>query len=82
MHGDPQHGTLPLRHTRRSRLNRWLYNGLHSFDFPSLYVRRPAWDATLLVLSVGGFVSTVTTLVPAIRRLRRHVRPSRSLFAP
>lgn len=71
---DAQHGTIPLRLERLSRLNRWLYNGLHSFDLPGLYFSRPAWDILLILLSAGGLALTVTTMIPAIRRLRRHVR--------
>jgi hypothetical protein len=70
---DPQHATIPLRHTRLSRLNRWLYNGLHSFDLPVLYFARPAWDILLITLSLGGLALSVTTLLPAWRRLRRHL---------
>ena len=71
---DPHTGLVSLRHTTASRINRWLYNGLHSFDFPFLYYSRPAWDVTLLVLSAGGLALTVTTMVPTWRRLRRHAR--------
>jgi hypothetical protein len=70
---DPSSGALSMRFTRVSRLNRWLYNGLHSFDFPFLYYRRPAWDLVVVALSLGGIGLTVTTMVPAWRRLRRHV---------
>ena len=36
-----------------ARLERWLYNGLHSFDVGYLY-KRPLWDIVMLVLLVGG----------------------------
>lgn len=71
---DPHNGSIALRHTTLSRVNRWLYNGLHSFDFPFLYFRRPAWDIVLVVLSLGGIALSLTTLLPAWRRLRRHKR--------
>jgi hypothetical protein len=54
-----------------SRLNRWLYNGLHSLDFPFLYYRRPAWDLVVIVLSAGGLALTIAPMWPAWRRLRR-----------
>ncbi len=73
----PQNGLISLRHTTRSRLNRWIYNGLHSLDFPFLYDRRPAWDLVVVALSVGGIALTATTMVPAWRRLRRHWRSRR-----
>lgn len=70
---DPTSGALSMHFTNVSRLNRWLYNGLHSFDFPFLYYRRPAWDLVVVLLSLGGIGLTVTTMLPAYRRLRRHV---------
>lgn len=71
---DPRSGAIVRKEERLSRLNRWLYHGLHSLDFPFLYYRRPLWDAVLIALSIGGLVSSATTLLPALRRLRRHVR--------
>ncbi len=69
---DPHSGLVAMRQTTRTRLNRWLYNGLHSLDVPFLYNRRPAWDIVLVVLSLGGIGLSVSTLWPAVRRLRRH----------
>jgi hypothetical protein len=71
---DPQHGMIVLKEERLSRLNRWLYHGLHSFDFPFLYYRRPLWDIVVIALSLGGIVLSVTTMVAAWHRLRRHAR--------
>jgi hypothetical protein len=70
---NPQHGQM-IRYDRMSRLNRWLYKGLHDLDFPFLMYRRPLWDVTVIVLSIGGILLSVTTLLPAFRRLRRHTR--------
>jgi hypothetical protein len=77
-----------LKEERLSRLERWLYHGLHSLDFPFLYYRRPLWDIVLIVLSIGGIVSSATTVLPAWRRLRGHVarllgrRPQRARVPP
>jgi hypothetical protein len=70
---DPQLGTL-TKQDRGGRWNRWLYHGLHNLDFPFLYYRRPLWDITLIVLSIGGVVLSATTLVPSWHRLVRHAR--------
>ena len=56
------------------RVNRWGYYGLHAFDFAFLYRYRPLWDVVVVVLLVGVGVSSVTSLVPAYRRLARHAR--------
>jgi hypothetical protein len=72
---DPQRGTVAWREERGSRLRRWLYNGLHKFDFPVIYYGpRPLWDIVVIVLSIGGLVLSSTTLLPGFRRLHRHAR--------
>ncbi len=71
---DPRSGAVVQQLQPVSRLNRWLYHGLHSLDFTFLYYRRPLWDIVVIALSIGGIVLSVTTLVPAYRRLRRHAR--------
>ena len=71
---DPRRGAIVRKEERLTRVNRWLYHGLHSLDFPFLYHRRPLWDIVVIALSVGGIVLSATTLVPAVHRLRRHVR--------
>jgi hypothetical protein len=69
---DPSKGAIVQKEERRTRLERWLYHGLHSLDFPFLYAKRPLWDVVLVVLSVGGAVLSVASVAPAWRRLRRH----------
>src|SRR5262249_46005167 len=71
---DPASGAVVRREQRLSRLNRWLYHGLHSLDFPFLYWRRPLWDIVMIVLSLGGLASAVTSMLPAWRRVRRLAR--------
>ena len=69
---DPRRGVIARKEERLTRLNRWLYHGLHSLDFPFLYYRRPLWDVVVIVLSVGGIVLSMTTLTASWRRLKRH----------
>jgi hypothetical protein len=71
---DPERGTIASRLERGSRWNRWLYHGFHSLDFPFLYYRRPLWDIVVIVLSIGGIAMSVTSALPAWRRLVRHGR--------
>jgi len=71
---DPRRGAIVRTEERLTRVNRWLYHGLHSLDFPFLYYRRPLWDIVVITLSLGGLVLSATTLVPALHRLRRHLR--------
>lgn len=67
---DPKTGRLIQSYTRRSRLYRWLYHGLHSIDLPWLYKHRPAWDILVLALMSGGTALSATSVVIAWRRLR------------
>ena len=71
---DPARGAITHKEERLTRLNRWLYHGLHSFDFPFLYSRRPLWDVVVIALSLGGLALSVTTAVQSWRRVRRHAR--------
>ena len=71
---DPYIGAIARKEVRLTRLNRWIYHGLHSLDFPFLYEQRPAWDIVVIGLSLGGLVLSATTLTQAGRRLRRHGR--------
>ena len=59
---------------RLDRANRWGYYGLHGLDFAFLYRNRPLWDIVVIVLLVGVGVSSVTSVVPAFRRLAKHAR--------
>ena len=70
---DPSHGAIARKEERLTRLNRWLYHGFHSLDFPFLYYRRPLWDAVVIMLSLGGVALSATTLGASWRRVRRSV---------
>ena len=71
---DPRRGAIVRKEERLTRINRWIYHGLHSFDFPFLYYHRPLWDIVVIVLSLGGMVLSATTMLPAWRRVRRRAR--------
>jgi hypothetical protein len=71
---DPSNSQLLSQVTRLSRIERWLYNGLHSLDFPLWYDLRPAWDITMIVLLVGGLVSSSIGLAVGFSRVARGVR--------
>jgi uncharacterized iron-regulated membrane protein len=58
---------------RLNRLERWLYNGLHSLDFSFWYDRRPLWDIGMIVLSLGALGTSLIGLYLGVKRLRRDV---------
>jgi hypothetical protein len=71
---DPSRGEITLAHDRVTRTRRWLYQGLHSLDFPVLYDTRPVWDVVVVALSLGGLFVGLTSASPAGARLFRHAR--------
>ncbi len=58
----PSTGEILLKHSPGSKLRRWLYNGLHSFDFMPFYYR-PWWDIIVILMCLGGLALSVTGVV-------------------
>jgi hypothetical protein len=56
--------------TSKQRIQRWLYNGLHSLDFLLLTERRPLWDFTVITLCLLAAVMAFSSMVIAFKRLR------------
>ncbi|HEY5619859.1 MAG TPA: PepSY domain-containing protein [Vicinamibacterales bacterium] len=73
---DSTDGSPVLAEVRGSRTERWLYQGLHSLDFPWLYQTPWAWYPLIIGLSLGGVALSLTSLVIAWRFLRGKVRRS------
>ena len=64
---------------RLNRVERWLYNGLHSLDFRFWY-DTPAWWVGMVVLCLGGLTTSFLGLWMGIKRLTRGTgRLARSL---
>lgn len=70
-HVDLTTGQILNRLTDRRRLERWIFNGLHSFDFALLINNRPVWDLWMILLCSVGFIFAVTSVVISVRYLRR-----------
>ncbi len=71
---DPEMSQVVARIHKLDRVERWIYNGLHSLDFSFWYNRRPLWDIGVLTLMIGGLASSSIGLFVGIRRLRRSAR--------
>jgi len=56
------------------RVERWLYNGLHSLDFPSGTTAGRVGHR-VIVLCLGGVHDDVLGLAMGIKRMRRGARP-------
>lgn len=76
---DPHTGTILRRYDTYGRVMRWVINGLHTLDFPFLMFNRPAWDLTIILLSLGGIALSGSGLWMGWRRLPgRARRPARA----
>lgn len=68
---DPRRSEVLTAVNRWGRLERWLYNGLHSLDFAFWYHSRPLWDIGVLLLLAGGLATSCLGLYFGLRRLVR-----------
>jgi uncharacterized iron-regulated membrane protein len=68
---DPATSRMLASIHRLNRLERWLYNGLHSLDFGFWYDRRPLWDIGMIALCAGALVSSAIGLYLGLKRVRR-----------
>ena len=71
LHIDPVTGELLGRLGAGGRSNRWLFNALHSFDFPWLLIWPPLRLALIWLLSAAGLAISVSGIVIGWRRLVR-----------
>jgi hypothetical protein len=60
---DLKTGHVVLKHEKTSRLERWLYHGLHSLDFGFIFYKRPLWDMIMILLLLGGLLASSTGCV-------------------
>jgi hypothetical protein len=75
---DPKTGRTVARYNNSTAawVERWMYHGLHSFNFPWLYNYRPAWDIVVLTLMGVCTWLCVTSLILAWRVVRGKIRGS------
>ena len=71
---DPKTTKVMMKYETKSRVNRWLYHGLHSLDFPTLFFKRPLWDILVIILMLGGTSVTITGLVLTYKWLKRRIQ--------
>ena len=69
MYVDPHTGSIARAYDTHDMVMRWVVFGLHCFDFPFLIRNRPAWDITVIGLSLGGLVLSVSGVVLSWRRV-------------
>jgi hypothetical protein len=62
---DPRTARLSGTYNSDGWINRWLYHGLHSLNFPWLYAHRPLWDVVMITFMLGGAALCVTAITLA-----------------
>ena len=75
---DPKTASIVATYSDRNSARRWLYNGLHSLNFPWLYNNRPLWDIVVITFMLGGTALCVTSLVLAWRAVGRKLAAASS----
>ncbi|MEO8466500.1 MAG: PepSY domain-containing protein [Gammaproteobacteria bacterium] len=71
---DVELGQIVATIHRLNRLERWLYNGLHSLDFGFWYDKRPLWDIGMITLSLGALVMSSIGLWFGLKRVKLDLR--------
>jgi hypothetical protein len=81
---DPKTARVVGRYTESTGawVNRWLYHGLHSLDFPWLYNYRPAWDVVVLSLMLACVWLCWTSIVLSWRVVKRKLGVAQARRAP
>jgi hypothetical protein len=73
---DPEVNQIVGQVQRNNRIERWLYNGLHSLDFSFWYYKRPLWDIGVIILSLGGAALSGIGVIMGFKRFWRAVKRS------
>jgi hypothetical protein len=68
---DPKTARVVGNYSSAQWVTRWLYHGLHSWDFPWLYKHRPLWDIVMITFMLGCSLLCITSLILAWRVLQR-----------
>jgi PepSY-associated TM region len=67
---DPVSGEILMKIDPAARGYRWLYEGLHRWDWSAALRRRPSWDILTLFLLSGASLVCATGFYGAVRRIR------------
>jgi hypothetical protein len=70
---DPRMSQVVGRLTRRERLQRWIYHGLHSLDFNFWRYQGWAWTVAMVALNAGGTLLSAIGVIIGVRRIFRSV---------
>jgi uncharacterized iron-regulated membrane protein len=66
-------GSILQKSDSNARWSRWLFEGLHRFDFSATLRQRPLWDVIVLTLMLGVTALALTGVYLSWRHLKRRV---------
>ena len=71
---DPGTGKVVTSFTRNSKIHRWLYQGLHKFNFQFLVEHNWLRKILLIILSLGGIVISFSGVVLSWKWIKRKTK--------
>ena len=71
---NPKTLTVVKKMQTDNKIERWLYNGLHSLDFSFLLYRRPLWDVVVIILLLSCAILSFTGLKLTINNVFRNIK--------
>ncbi|HEC59941.1 MAG TPA: PepSY domain-containing protein [Methylophaga sp.] len=74
LHVDPASGTILDNKDQRQRIDRWLFNLLHSWDWQLLLERPLLRELLMIIFSLGGLTISISGIVLGWRRVQRKIR--------
>ena len=71
---DPRLSQVAGKFTRRLRMERWTYHGVHSLDFSFWYYNRPLWDMGVIAFILGCIVFSGIGFFVGIKVMLRYLK--------
>ena len=71
---DNQTGKIKLIIDRNRKLYRWLFAGIHRFDFLKTIRARPIWDIIMLSIQISLLLFALTGAILAFKSIKRSVK--------
>jgi len=66
---DPLNHQVVRKVETKNRVERWIYHGLHSFDFAALRNKRPLWDIVVILFLTGVTLLSISGAVLTYKKL-------------
>lgn len=71
---NPNTSEMLYKCANKNRIQRWLYNGLHSLDFSFLILNGILWDIVVLFFMIGGTIVSITATGLGVKFIHRKIK--------